>query len=823
MQMFAFYTAGYAQTYWWWEGVILIRKLGIIAFAVFVQDDTLRLYAVMWFVSCTVLFHMHAHPYTNSTLHHTETMSLATIVVTLNVALLLEYTETDSPGFFTLAIVMVLLNVLAVAIIVLLILLEVKTMFAEIVSKYSGRIASMWAAFPLVAKYRQWKARKKMEAEERAILAKQLEEQRRVQDIVDAQAEAAVAAEKEEEEAQRAAANVEALAQSVSASEHLRTRGSIDSMGLLPNVVVVDADNSTGDLDDDSATLDFGPEHSHRHSLASDGDYSSLGPATGMGSATARSHGTNFSPSWKPSVSAVGSLNFRGSASAAPSASGRGDLQNLSITVRSNRDLSLSALSQPELLSGNANEEDDEPRSPGSPMEQFGRTETARPGSSRFFVNKFDPLLGGATRAGAASHYTGEGSVSAGGGLVSDVAGSSSRGGPDAATVAIGSASAGTHTTRRGKSRYQAPARREAKELLAANEVEPRPEWLAPQTVEDLWAQVVDDSMENVYTLGDQVEAYYLVGEALARRVQLRIDDEQDEELKLQRLLQDREQRRQRFQTLAKKRLEEADDEDDEADHDNHDEEDENDRLTRMTTAKPTGGAARLVRSPLVSDGRTYVEYGDELGSVGGSHSTDTGLPAVAAAAAGDPLMGNDATIGNPLASPAAQHVTPPAVHVTGADESGQLGDLLALEAEDPIAVGHVRRARLSGIGWVDDEGSTSMHDGSSTMHPHDADAAGGIRVGRKTSSRLPKRSVQAPRTPGTLTSAATGSSSTLLGSSTGSRSALRGTRSGRHGSVRIQDPMAGIEVPGQDDAPSGLLSADSFLAARRSPRQEEL
>jgi hypothetical protein len=470
MQMFAFYTAGYAETFWWWEGMILIRKLGIISIAVFVTNETLRLYAVMWFLSVMVLSHMSAHPYPDGTLHHTETMSLSTIIITLNLALLLEYTPEGSAGFIALAVTMVLLNLFAVGAIIVLILLEVKKMFSEITAKYGGKIGELWGRFPPVAAFRRWRERKRFEQEEKEMLEQQ-------------EHDAAAAAEAARVEAETAeAARLAEIAASAAADDHHHDGAS----------ALADSANDTG--------------------------------AAGLGVAAAAGRRRMSLSSRRASVL---------------SSSGRGD-------------------EPPSARSGGDGRADD-----GTTEDVFSSAEDDDDADADRTYDFGGARAGGRGMSFSGMRRTTSGAVTAPAGTASGPAASSgTHKGTRTMSVfapgAAGDAMAGIVAMNRRKSRHNGAARRDAKELRGVDGIGKAPSWDPPATVEELWAAVVDDDLTNVATLVSQVESHLYVAAGLTKRLGMHIEDERDEEVRNQRLMEDREMRRKRFQELARRREQEA-------------------------------------------------------------------------------------------------------------------------------------------------------------------------------------------------------------------------------------------------------------------------
>eukprot|EP01064_Diplonema_japonicum_P027248 TRINITY_DN3914_c0_g2_i1.p1 TRINITY_DN3914_c0_g2~~TRINITY_DN3914_c0_g2_i1.p1 ORF type:complete len:1327 (+),score=241.07 TRINITY_DN3914_c0_g2_i1:1343-5323(+) len=85
---FGFLLMGYREDRWYWEAVVMIRKLAVVFIVVFIQDVRLQTYVGMWVMSLALIVHLWCRPYDSSLLINLEAFSLSVIIATLNFSLL---------------------------------------------------------------------------------------------------------------------------------------------------------------------------------------------------------------------------------------------------------------------------------------------------------------------------------------------------------------------------------------------------------------------------------------------------------------------------------------------------------------------------------------------------------------------------------------------------------------------------------------------------------------------------------------------------------------------------------------------------------------
>eukprot|EP00455_Lapot_gusevi_P035308 TRINITY_DN3909_c0_g2_i3.p1 TRINITY_DN3909_c0_g2~~TRINITY_DN3909_c0_g2_i3.p1 ORF type:complete len:385 (-),score=29.31 TRINITY_DN3909_c0_g2_i3:69-1223(-) len=127
----------------------------------------------MWFLSIALMFHIQARPFEENMLHNMETLSLSTIVITLNLSLLFEFTVDSALLETLLVIVILMLNLGAVLAILFFMGRELHKMFGDFFRQYGETIKSFLhdiaMSLPLVPMLMdRWKERQNALAAEAA-------------------------------------------------------------------------------------------------------------------------------------------------------------------------------------------------------------------------------------------------------------------------------------------------------------------------------------------------------------------------------------------------------------------------------------------------------------------------------------------------------------------------------------------------------------------------------------------------------------------------------------------------------------------------------
>jgi cbb3-type cytochrome oxidase subunit 3 len=93
---FAFLIRGFRLRFWFWEFVIVFRKVLIRVLLSAVEDATLQALLGIWSLTGLFLIHAYTRPYVRSLHNHAESLGLMTLVVTLNIGLLFRSAELSS-------------------------------------------------------------------------------------------------------------------------------------------------------------------------------------------------------------------------------------------------------------------------------------------------------------------------------------------------------------------------------------------------------------------------------------------------------------------------------------------------------------------------------------------------------------------------------------------------------------------------------------------------------------------------------------------------------------------------------------------------------
>jgi hypothetical protein len=118
--LYAFVTAGYDVSTWFWEAAVMLRKAAIVFIIIFVKDNVLRTYLGMWTMTLALGAHGWFQPYDprRPSLYYLEGLGITTIVVTLNLALLFQfdYFKEGNDAFVALEIFLVVINAITLVV-----------------------------------------------------------------------------------------------------------------------------------------------------------------------------------------------------------------------------------------------------------------------------------------------------------------------------------------------------------------------------------------------------------------------------------------------------------------------------------------------------------------------------------------------------------------------------------------------------------------------------------------------------------------------------------------------------------------------------------
>ncbi len=90
---FAFLIKGFRMRYWFWEFVIVSRKVFIRLLLSAVHDAVLQALVGMWGLTALFVFHAYTQPYVKRLINHAEALSIMALIITLNVGLLFRSTD----------------------------------------------------------------------------------------------------------------------------------------------------------------------------------------------------------------------------------------------------------------------------------------------------------------------------------------------------------------------------------------------------------------------------------------------------------------------------------------------------------------------------------------------------------------------------------------------------------------------------------------------------------------------------------------------------------------------------------------------------------
>ena len=113
--MFMFLTGGYKDQYWYWQAIIMIRKMFLVVVVVFMADTgVLQTYAGMWTMAVALLLQLYVSPNEKHDHNQVEAISLAVIVATLNLGFLYAHFNAVGRVLLTVALLFITVGMLGV-------------------------------------------------------------------------------------------------------------------------------------------------------------------------------------------------------------------------------------------------------------------------------------------------------------------------------------------------------------------------------------------------------------------------------------------------------------------------------------------------------------------------------------------------------------------------------------------------------------------------------------------------------------------------------------------------------------------------------------
>ncbi|CUF41122.1 transmembrane protein, putative [Bodo saltans] len=105
--IFLFLSGGYKAQYWFWQALIMIRKLLLVLVRVFIVDEQIQSAAGMWVMSLALALQLWLSPNENQDHNTVEAGSLAVITLTLNLGLIYFWPQLTDAGEVTLNVILI--------------------------------------------------------------------------------------------------------------------------------------------------------------------------------------------------------------------------------------------------------------------------------------------------------------------------------------------------------------------------------------------------------------------------------------------------------------------------------------------------------------------------------------------------------------------------------------------------------------------------------------------------------------------------------------------------------------------------------------------
>eukprot|EP01063_Lacrimia_lanifica_P039779 TRINITY_DN8828_c0_g1_i2.p1 TRINITY_DN8828_c0_g1~~TRINITY_DN8828_c0_g1_i2.p1 ORF type:complete len:3760 (+),score=200.29 TRINITY_DN8828_c0_g1_i2:99-11282(+) len=169
--LFGFLMVGYTRKMWFWEAVVMLRKLIMVCISVYVED-TLSTYVAMWTMTICCVLQLRYQPYDHKDLNRLEFVSLAIIACTLNMSLLYRpesggfadhnVSDRQIVGFWVLTVVLMVSNLLLVFYFLFWIVVYLKVMVTDIIMENLQKVNRLGPRLPVAVRcwlMREWAGR----------------------------------------------------------------------------------------------------------------------------------------------------------------------------------------------------------------------------------------------------------------------------------------------------------------------------------------------------------------------------------------------------------------------------------------------------------------------------------------------------------------------------------------------------------------------------------------------------------------------------------------------------------------------------------------
>lgn len=130
--MFMFLCGGYKERFWYWQALIMIRKLLLVLVAVFVEDSQAQNACGMWILSIALGLQIWLRPAEKEEHNDVEAISLAVITLCLNFGLLYFWPNLQPSAEIALNVILAIITVLSFVIIAVYLITPIRVFLREI-------------------------------------------------------------------------------------------------------------------------------------------------------------------------------------------------------------------------------------------------------------------------------------------------------------------------------------------------------------------------------------------------------------------------------------------------------------------------------------------------------------------------------------------------------------------------------------------------------------------------------------------------------------------------------------------------------------------
>jgi len=125
LKWWGFLTRFLTDDAWWWESVVMLRKLALVFISVFISEALYQIFFSMWVIYASLFLNFHFKPYSLPVLRRLEGLSSAMLLVMLNLCMFFAFEDMPTSVLLIAGVLLLLCLVFTLSVFIRLIALEI--------------------------------------------------------------------------------------------------------------------------------------------------------------------------------------------------------------------------------------------------------------------------------------------------------------------------------------------------------------------------------------------------------------------------------------------------------------------------------------------------------------------------------------------------------------------------------------------------------------------------------------------------------------------------------------------------------------------------